>query len=211
MQRRAFALSAAALALGACVPRVVRLPHTDGDTPSRGLVLLLRGIGNVFSRGMDALGQRVAAAGFDAEVRNHAAWQSIGTRLIAEHRAGRLPRPFAIIGHSLGADDALLLAGMLGEAGIATDMVITFDPTWVDDVPRGPRRVINFYQLQDVWGDPLRPGPGFDGELTNINVTDGERIDHFNIHRDPALHARAVEFLNSLSAAPQAARRAPLR
>lgn len=199
LPRRSLALGAAGLALSACTSSAVRLRHIDGSA-GRGFVLLLRGIGNVFSRGLDRLAQRVAAAGYDAEVHNHSAWRSLVPRLIGEHRSGRLPRPFAIIGHSLGADDAILLAGALGEAGVATDLVVTFDPTWVDEVPRGPRRLVNFYQLADVWGDPVSPGPGFDGEMTNVNVTDGTRIDHFTIHSDPALHARAIALLNALHA-----------
>jgi len=207
MRRRSIlGLVAATAALGACVPRSVHLAPTDGNG-ARGYVLLLRGMGNIFSTGIDTLAGRVAAAGFEAEVRNHTAWRSMTERLIADERAGRLQRPFALIGHSLGADDAIHMATALGRAGNPVDLLLTIDPTWVDSVPPGPRRVVNIFQTYDVWGDALTAGPGFDGTLENIDVTDGTRMNHFNIHKDDAVHARAIAILNTMGQVPAAAPR----
>lgn len=194
----------ATAALGACVPRSVLLAPSDGNG-SRGYVLLLRGMGNIFSTGIDTLAGRVAAAGFEAEVRNHTAWRSMTDRLIADDRAGRLQRPFALIGHSLGADDAIRMCAALHQAGIRADLLLTIDPTLVDSVPAGARRVVNVFQTHDIWGGALTPGPGFDGTLENIDVTDGSRMNHFNIHKDDAVHARAIAILNTLVQAPAAA------
>ncbi len=182
----------AAAALGGCGARVAAPPG-----PPRGHALLLRGIANL-STGMDDLAERLAAAGCLAEVHNHLAADELAERSLAQHRAGRLLRPFAAIGHSLGADAALALAGALGAEGVETDLVVTFDPVWTGTVPPGPRRVLNFFQGADVWGRPLSPAPGFAGRLDNVDLRGLRAVHHFNIDKDPSLHAEVLAALLAL-------------
>ncbi|MCX8132764.1 MAG: hypothetical protein N3D18_02225 [Roseococcus sp.] len=164
----------------------------------RGHALLLRGIANL-STGMDELAERLAKAGYLAEVHNHLAAHELAERCLAEERAGRLRRPFAVIGHSLGADAALALAGALGAAGVETDLVVTFDPVWTGMVPPGPRRVLNVFQGADVWGRPLSPAPGFTGRLDNVDLRALPAVHHFAVDKDPSLHAEVLAALAALT------------
>lgn len=166
--------------------------------PPRGRVVLLRGIFNVFSTGLDALAGKLVAAGFAAEVHNHAAWPLLALQLGAE--AGRLRRPLALIGHSLGADDSLRLAGALGERGVAVDLVVTLDTVLLDEVPPGPRRVVNYHQNSGPWGVPLRGAPGFAGRIENIALASPD-VTHSNIDEIPALHAEIIARLKALARA----------
>jgi hypothetical protein len=183
--------------LSACGTR--RVPHGDGERAARGCVLLLRGLANVFSAGIDALASRVAAAGYRAEVGNHLGWAAVARRVVADERNGGLRRPLAVIGHSLGADDAIRLSGAAGAAGVRTDLLVTFDPVWVAEVPLGPKRVLNFYQSHGLWGPALAAGPGFAGRIDNIDLNDHGRLNHLNIEKDPALHAVVVAALDELA------------
>jgi hypothetical protein len=200
MRRRALAPAAAAAALGlaGCAA-----PEPAGV--GRGRVVVLRGLANVFSTGMDRLAARLAAAGYRVELGNHLEWRAAAGRLVAAERGSRLPRPVAVVGHSLGADDAIRLAGTAGEAGVATDLLVTFDPVWVGRVSAGPRRVLNFYLALGLWGRSLGAAPGFAGTIENVDVGP-LGVTHFDIEKSAALHARVLAALGQEGAptAPQA-------
>ena len=113
------ALPGLLLTLAACARRAIEPPA--GVAP-RGQVVLLRGLANVFSTGMDSLGAQLAAVGFRAEVCNHLDWQVQTQQLVAAARTGALTRPVAVVGHSRGADDALRLAGAAGSCRLGLGM-----------------------------------------------------------------------------------------
>jgi hypothetical protein len=69
------------------------------------------------------------------------------------------------------------------------------------------RHLINYYSDNDMIGQKLSPGPGFRGQLENIDVDDlGWPIFHFNIEKQPAFHKRVIAEIVGLYGAP--ARRA---
>jgi hypothetical protein len=189
-RRAALALLPALAACGATpVPPLAQGP--------RGRVLVLRGLFNVFSTGMTQLTLALRQAGYDATVHNHAEWRGLADRAAAAALAGTLPRPLAVAGHSFGADDAILLAGRLGAAGVPVDLLVTFDPAWVLAVPRGPRRVVNFHQDRDTFERRLSPGPGFDGVIENRQVN-GE--SHLSIDKNLDLHRETLAALDGVAA-----------
>lgn len=200
MTRRA--ALAGLLSLAACGP--TRLAPLAG--PPRGRVLLLRGLANLFSTGLNVLTQRMRDAGFDARVHNHVEWRRLAAETVAEARAGILPRPLAVIGHSFGADEAISLAGRLGQAGIAADLLVTFDPQWLHEIPRGPRRVVNFHQQNDPIRRIVRPGAGFDGAIEN-RLVEGE--SHLSIEKAQRLHDQVMTLMEALAVPPHAATRPP--
>ena len=194
------------LLLAACGPtRVDPLPG-----PPRGRVILLRGLANVFSTGLNLLTTRLRVAGYDATVHNHVEWRRLAQETEAAARQGRLARPLATIGHSFGADDAVRLGVRLAEQGIAPDLVVCFDPTAVRVVPRGPRLVVNFHQEYDPFSRILRPGPDFDGRIEN-RLVEGE--SHLSIEKSDRLHAEVLALLATLPEAPSppAPRQRPAR
>jgi len=182
----------------------------DNETPivgpPRGRVVLLRGLANVFSTGIDELEETLRRDGYDAAVHNHLDWAAQADAALALAREGRLPRPFAVIGHSLGADDAILLAARFGQATGMMDIVVTFDPVLVRSVPRGPALVRNYFQQSDLWGGArLTAARGFTGTLENRPVR-GD--NHFTIDKDPALHREVIALLDAAHPPRPAPRRA---
>ncbi len=172
-------------ALAACAPT----PVPPLSQAPRGRVLLLRGLLNIFSTGMTTLTLSLRQAGFDAAVHNHAEWRGLADRTARDALAGTLPRPLAVVGHSFGADDAIQLAGRLGAAGVPVDLLVTFDPSWILAVPRGPKRVLNFHQDRDTYARRLSPGPGFDGRIDNRQVNDES---HLSIDKSATLHGEVL-------------------
>ncbi len=95
------------------------LPHPLAPDDSaeaaakRGHVYLIRGIGNVFSLGMDSLGAKLEAKGVRESVSNHLTWSRLADKVIAEYKADKKLAPIIIVGHSLGGNAALLVASKL--------------------------------------------------------------------------------------------------
>lgn len=188
--RRALLAGLAGLAAAGCTAGT-----GDDDTPlpgAKGRVVLLRGLANIFSTGMDELEARLRTAGFEASVHNHLDWRDQAEETIHRARGGHLPRPFAVVGHSLGADDGIRLAARVGQAARVADVLVTFDPVLVGQVPPGPAMVRNYYQTTGVWGRGLDPAPGFAGVLENRAVRSD---NHFTIDKDPALHQEVIDLL----------------
>ena len=183
--------------LAACGP--TRLAPLTGSP--RGRVVLLRGLLNMFSTGLNFLTADLRQANFDASVHNYVEWRALADGIAQASRDGTLVRPFAIIGHSYGADDAIVMANHLGRAGVETDLLVTFDPTAGDPVGPGVQRVLNFYQDRDAVDRTLAGGPGFAGSLEN-RLVPGE--SHISIDKQERLHAEVVTLLQSLAAARQA-------
>jgi pimeloyl-ACP methyl ester carboxylesterase len=176
--------------------------------PPRGRVVLLRGLANIFSTGMDELEETLRRDGYDAAVHNHTDWTAQAQAALALARQGRLPRPFAVIGHSLGADDGIRLAARFGQATGMMDVLVTFDPILVNSVPRGPALVRNYFQGRDIWGGGrLSAARGFTGVLENRPVP-GD--NHFTIDKDPTLHREVIALLDATHPA-SSPRRAPRR
>jgi pimeloyl-ACP methyl ester carboxylesterase len=177
--------------------------------PPRGRVVLLRGLANIFSTGIDELEETLRRDGYDAAVFNHLDWSAQADVALRLARAGQLPRPFAVIGHSLGADDGIRLAARFGQATGMMDVLVTFDPVLVREVPRGPALVRNYFQQTDIWGGGrLTAARGFSGVLENRPVR-GD--NHFTIDNDPELHRDVVALLDATHpvAPPRAAPRRP--
>ncbi|WP_198373038.1 hypothetical protein [Roseomonas rosulenta] len=197
---------AALVGLATAVTACAAEPEVPLPGPPRGRVVLLRGLANVFSTGMDELEEALRREGYDAAVHNHLDWAAQADAALALAREGRLPRPFAVVGHSLGADDGIRLAARFGQATGMMDVLVTFDPVLVRDVPRGPALVRNYFQGNDVWGGArLAAARGFTGVLENRPVR-GD--NHFTIDKDPTLHREVIALLGATRPADPP-RRAP--
>ncbi len=181
----------ASLMLAGCGP--TRLPPVNGQ--AKGRVVVFRGFVNFFSTGMNILAAQLRLAGWDASVHNHVEWEAQAGAALAAGPA--LARPFAIVGHSLGADTALRMSGRLRQEGLATDLLVTFDPHILLDLPRGARRVVNFYQGNETIDRVLRPARDFDGALEQRR---DDRHWHLSIDKDTALHAEVLRMLEAIRA-----------
>ena len=154
----------------------------------RAHVYLLRGLMNIFSLGMDTLGEELSRRGVYATVYNHADWQALADQAAASYKAGK-EGPIIIIGHSLGADAAMEMANSLGARGVPVALVVPFDGTQSLAAGTNVARVLNLTQRSYAY---MRRGAGFHGTLSNVDVSSDPSIDHLNIDKSPRLHARVI-------------------
>ena len=150
-------------------PGVTRLRES-----SRPEIYLLRGLFNVFSLGMDDLAAKLQQQGFSAVVDNHNSWSALAERIIAARQAGS-KRQIVLIGHSLGGDDVIKVAERLNQAGIPVDLLMPVDPVSPGAVPGNVRRVVNYFQSNNGFGQAVRPGVGFRGVLVNSDLETNRR------------------------------------
>jgi hypothetical protein len=154
-------------------------------------VYLLKGLADIFSSGMDFLQAKLQARGVAGEVHSHADWEKLAKSGAEKWRNGN-HGPVIIIGHSLGADAAILMASKLGEYGVPVALLVTFSP--VDSGPANANvaRAVNFYQSNSAWHGQITRGAGFHGALENVDLKDAPGITHFNIEKAENLHAQTV-------------------
>lgn len=87
---------------------------------SRASVYLLRGFGNIFSTGLDAIATDLNAASIACHVESHAAWRLVAQTIISERQKFG-PRPVVLIGHSLGANAIIAIAASLDKFAVPVD------------------------------------------------------------------------------------------
>lgn len=173
------------------LPSEINIP-VSGKITRSGEVYLLRGLANVFSRGMDTMGAKMVRAGLDARVYNHSIWKKLADNIIARNKQKKVSYPVVIMGHSLGANAAALMAKYLGENNVKVQYVVTFDPTVTTTVGKNINRVINFYLPNDSNSNVVKRGSGFRGALKNIDVRGVRGITHTTIEKDSNFHNQVI-------------------
>jgi pimeloyl-ACP methyl ester carboxylesterase len=159
----------------------------NGDS-GKGIVYLIRGGLNIFSTGMDEVAEKLRARGIDARTLGQATWRDAARQ--AAERYKEKPQAIVFVGHSFGANAAVLAAEQLGNKEIPVALVILFDPTEVLKAPYNVERLLNYVSVDslgynvDVWA-----GPGFAGHLENILHTE---VNHIQIDNDEAIQDKAV-------------------
>jgi Thioesterase domain len=171
-------------------PRAVT-PHAASahDDASHPHVYLMRGLLNVFSLGMDQLAAQIARNGIDASVYNHSVEETVVGAIVQKYRAGD-HGPYILIGHSLGADAVMLMAQQLNAQGVPVALVVPFDGTESYTAPANVSCVVNLTQRKYAY---MRPGAGFRGKLSNVDVSSDTTIDHVTIDKSPRLQAMALK------------------
>jgi hypothetical protein len=191
-----------ALAFGAGAVLVVTFA-TDSEAaqkPPRGTIILMRGLANVFSLGLDDLNDQLHAHGVtNSVVTSYSGWSDIANQITADYRRDRAKAaPIILMGHSFGADATLEIADELAARNVPVALIINFDAVTETVVPKNVGHVINFYESKDN-GLALKPGEGFKGKLENIDaVKIDPEIGHLNIEKSQRLHTRAIQAVLSL-------------
>jgi hypothetical protein len=147
---------------------------------------------DVFSKGMDTLGEKLRAKGFQANVTNHSSWSLIAKKITERYKASKYPEPIFLIGHSLGADAVILLSERLAQNDVPVSLVVTFDPVHPRPVPKNVKRFINYYQSNNGWGAAVKPGPGFSASLVNSDLKDRTDLHHTSIDKADFLHEKVI-------------------
>jgi hypothetical protein len=150
----------------------------------------LRGLADIFSRGMDTLTDKLNRQGYSARVYSTNGWQSVARRIADGYSSGRKDIA-VVIGHSLGADATIQIANALDQQNIPIELIVTFDATHPHQVPKNVLHLVNFYQ-NNGFGKRISPGPGFKGELTNFDLTADQNLSHVTIDKSDRLHAQVV-------------------
>lgn len=157
----------------------------------RGDVYLLRGFGDVFSRGLDELGRKLNERGIKARVISHFEWSSAADDIVAEQKKyGR--RPVILIGHSLGANAAILMAKRLRRENIPVQYLATLAATAPDPVPDNVGTVDNYYFATNGWGEKIVGGSGFHGRMENRDYSDDRAVGHFNIEKQAEIQEQII-------------------
>jgi hypothetical protein len=167
---------------------MLAMAATRAMAQPRAHVYLFRGLADVFSQGMDTLADELNKRGVYATSHSHTDWKTIADKAAISYKAGK-EGPIVIVGHSLGADAAMEMADYLGDKGVPIALVVPFDGTQSFPVPGNVARVINFTQRDYAF---MRPGPGFRGSLTNVDLRGDPNIDHLNIDESPKLHSQVI-------------------
>jgi hypothetical protein len=175
------------------------------DAPRAGNVYLVRGLIGVFSTGMDALSDKINAAGVRAKVFQDLQDGELANAIIAKYKGVKNPEPLILIGHSYGADDVLTVSHKLETAGIPINMVVTVDATIPPTVPTNVAVEYNYFQSQPTdfipmfRGIPLKQEKPGVGQLTNMDLRK-DRLDllmpgtnHINIDKNTKLHDEVVQ------------------
>jgi hypothetical protein len=160
-------------------------------SPSQVQVDLLRGLADIFSRGMDTLTGKLNQQGYSARVYSTNGWQTVAHRIAVAYSRGHKDI-VVIIGHSLGANATFDIANQLDRQNIPIELVVTFDATQPQPVPKNVLHLVIFYQ-QIGFGKPVSAGPEFKGELTNIDLTADTGLSHTTIEKSPRLHLMVMK------------------
>ena len=174
----------AALLIAACLAATGQAAsaQTAGAEP-RGRAYLFRGLIGLIDWGMDELADRINRGGVAANISSHFMWRNVASQAISDYR--RDPKPIAVIGHSIGGDEALQFAEALGAAHVPVALLITYDPNRsAHPVPANVERYINLYQSSNfLGGGDVEPGPGFHGHYASFNLKDRPEIIHVNMDK----------------------------
>ena len=178
--------------------------------PRVGRVYLIRGLIGLFSVGIDRLGEKINAAGIEAQVFQEIQDPKMATAMLATYGPVEQREPLVLIGHSVGAEDVITIARKLHSRGITVDLLICLDATNPSKVPANVKQCINYYQpsimdyLPILRGLALEADANFRGDLQNLNVRRDRRdllewdTNHFNIDKDAKIHADILKRLERL-------------
>jgi hypothetical protein len=167
------------------IPGHVIRVQAPANLNTQAQIYLLRGLANVFSRGMDEMGARLTSYGFSPHVLNHRGWQNAADTIVRNYRRGQTA-PVILIGHSLGANAAFRIAKRLQSKGVPVAYLATFDPTRTFTVPNNVRVFANFYQ-NNGQGRRASFSSTRHEDKVNLNLTSSPGLTHTNIDQSGRL------------------------
>ena len=197
MRRLAQIASAAIAALMialAAAPASAAGAKSDDPPP----IYIMRGGLNIFSTGMDVLAKELTAKGYPAISDSFEDWHSQLAKIIAAYK--KHPYPVVLIGHSYGAETALLMAYKLREADVTVALLVFYDLTNSGRVPSNVTHVLNFRSSSATGIDvTVTGGAHFHGTITNVTRPD---LNHITIDKAEDLHKQTIAEIAALFGKP---------
>jgi hypothetical protein len=193
-----FCAAAAPVRAPLVLPTEIVLAQASANQNTQAQIYLLRGLANVFSRGMDEMGARLQSYGFAPHVLNHRGWQVSADTIARNYRNGRTA-PIILVGHSLGANAAFQIAKRLQTKRIPVAYLATFDPTRRFTVPSNVQSFANFYQNNGHGRTALFPDDRREDKV-NINLTSSPGMTHTNMDQNRRLQNIVIARILSLAA-----------
>jgi pimeloyl-ACP methyl ester carboxylesterase len=158
-------------------------PDVTSRSHSNGVVYLFRGGFNVFSTGVDVLAKQLRARGIDATAYGNADWPAVTEKATTRYTAAH--QPIILVGHSFGANAAVLLAAQLDKARIPVALIVLYDTVSSMKVTGNVRRVVDFVSSDGrTMGVTVTGEPDFAGHIDRIEARQG----HFTVDKDPRNH-----------------------
>jgi hypothetical protein len=189
-----FAVCAQPAAAGDPAPRYTSPPK----------ILVLRGVFEVFSLGMNDLTKKLACRGYDVKVTSWA---------LALHEAQCAgDQPYVVIGHSLGGRMCAWVSRKLMHCGKRVPLIIIVDANVVQRIPANVDKCLHLYVTNPLGifhGGPVR-GESPCTEIINWDVSQGEPsmfeggVNHFDIDATPWVHQIIIDEIANTFPAPRA-------
>jgi len=146
--KTAILLSLISWALAGCSTSPPRSEDQAAVTPQSAEVYLLRGLFDVFSLGMNTIGEQLQEQGVKAGVYSGPSWPQLAQQIVETRERGKKEEILVISGHSYGADDSIRLARALNDQGVAVAALVLVDPTTPPKVPGNVNLCINIYSIK---------------------------------------------------------------
>ncbi|MGB7334644.1 MAG: hypothetical protein WBD01_02530 [Salaquimonas sp.] len=158
--------------------------RSKGKVRRTGEIYLMRGLADVFSRGIDRMARDLRGRGYDAPNFSYQYWEGVARDIVARAKRGKVSYPVVIVGHSLGGNESSKFANYLAARDVKVSLVVAFDPVETGYVGPGIGEVINYYLPKKRTDNRILAKEGFTGKIENIDVTADEAITHTNVEKN---------------------------
>ena len=159
-------------------------------------VVLMRGVLNIFSLGMDQIAARLRQQGITASVHNHMLWASVADDLAAEYRSGRI-NTVILVGHSSGATVLPDIVERLDQKGVPVKLAIGLDSVFRTSLAGHVGRYINFYVANGA-GKPVQRTAGLRGDLENVDVEAVPGVGHLTIDKNEIIQQKVISAIDAV-------------
>jgi len=175
-------------------------PRAPAAGTRRGRILVIRGLTNVFSLGMDDLACQLSQLGYQVDVTPPALCDAAALLVQSEYLRDPSIGPLVIIGHSMGGRKCCEIPWTWRQHGIPVKLVVILDSNPDFPVADNVERCVNFYvtnQLGVFHGRPIA-SEHVGTNVVNIDVTkiprppDVPNVNHFDIDDSPWIHSLVV-------------------
>jgi pimeloyl-ACP methyl ester carboxylesterase len=190
-------LTIGALTSAAGAQQEAAAPATSQQRGANQAVYLIKGLAG-FQSGIDVMAERLQRRGIAPRIFTHSDPDGATNDIVKRYRAG-LRAPVIIVGYSLGADAAGLIARQLHQHRVPVALLILFGP--VADVPVTPNvaRAINHYQSTSAWRGRMVPAAGArGGSLRNLDHDKEPDINHLTIVRAERYQQQTISNISAL-------------